>query len=116
MSSKYGNQTVEQLSDALNKAQDKLENKQLELESRERIETLKAQVELIKLEVTQTGAAGLAVLQSELQGISQRLSILGMDRPVAEEEIETESVPAPAGMEQPPMEDAGAPAPEGGFS
>lgn len=82
------NQMIEQLTGQVNEAHDVLDNKKLELESRERIEMAKLQVQL-EIKMAEMGSKeGLALLGHEVAEIQQRLSMLNMSQP-----IETENEP-----------------------
>lgn len=97
-------QVIDQLTEALNSAQSKIDAKTLELESRERIAGMQAQVELIKLKIQQEGNMGLAALQAELTAIGERLSILHQNEAIEQQ---------PASSDAGETETAGAQTPEG---
>lgn len=91
-------QMLEMLTEKLNVAQDKLENKTLELESRERIEMQKLQVQLqIKMAEIDAQDSRL-ILQSEVQQLERRMDMLGQNDPF-ETELENENEMA-AGPDQ----------------
>lgn len=75
-------QMVEQLTQALNDVQDKLDSKTLEIESKERIAAMQAQVELVKTwaQLDQKDAA--LAYQTEYQQLEQRLALLREGQPV----------------------------------
>ncbi len=69
-------QQNEQLVAELNRVTDLLTTKRLELESRERIETLKVQAELIKTEAELSSREGIELLRQEIAAIGRRLAEL----------------------------------------
>lgn len=79
-------QMIQMLTESLNKTQDTIDNKKAELESKERIENLKAENALVLKQVEMGGAANMAVLAKQLEDISQRLAMIGNNQPV---EVET---------------------------
>ncbi|MGE3681959.1 MAG: portal protein [Bdellovibrionales bacterium] len=91
------NQMIEQLTASLNDANEKVNTKVLELESKERIEMKKLEVEVELKRAELDSKEGLALLHSEIEQINQRLALLGVDQP-----IEKESAgPDQAGFSQP---------------
>jgi hypothetical protein len=66
----------EQLAAELNRLTDLLAAKRLELESRERIEALKVQADLIKTEAELSSREGIELLRQEIAAIRQRLAAL----------------------------------------
>lgn len=77
-------QQHELLTKALNEATETINNKKLEIESRERIANLQVQAQLVSTEAKIQGQAALATLQAQLDSINQRLAILNEDKPIAE--------------------------------
>lgn len=100
-------QMIQQLTDQLNKANQKLETKSIELESRERIEMAKVQANL-EIEMAKMGSVeALAMLKAEISQIENRLNILGQNEAIQTEFTEQA---APQGAVPPPQ------TPTGGFS
>jgi hypothetical protein len=84
-------QMIEGLTQKLNEAQDKLENKTLELESKERIEMQKLQVQL-QIAMAQIDAKdSLAMFQAELAQIEGRMALLRFNEPIENETQEQEA-------------------------
>jgi hypothetical protein len=111
-------QMIEQLTAQLHKLQDEKESKLLEIESKERIEfkKLEVQVELKRAELD--AKASHALLDHEIEQINQRQALLHSAEPIPFEEETNENF-AP----QPPIDggesayvDQGANEPTGGFS
>ncbi len=102
------NQMIEQLTGALNDANEKVNTKVLELESRERIENQKIQAQ-IEIEMFKGGSAeALALLKTEIAEIAQRQELLRQHLPIENEnENPAESQQAAPPQDQPPT---------GGFS
>lgn len=73
-----------QLTAALDQATEALNTKKLELESRERIEALKVQADLVKTEAQLASKEGIELLRAEIAAISRRLDVLNVDEPVTE--------------------------------
>jgi len=69
-------QMIEQLTAELNRANDDIKAKRLELESRERIETLKAEVELLKTQAQLGSRNAIETLQAEIRTLGERLQQL----------------------------------------
>jgi hypothetical protein len=76
---------VEQLSQALGEANEKLESKAMEIESKERIETLKIQADLTKTAWTSENVQTVAALMQEVQMLNERLLMLGINQPIETE-------------------------------
>jgi hypothetical protein len=97
---------LEQMTGKLNELQAEREQKLLELESRERIEMkkLEVQVELKRAELDAKDS--LAILNAEIGQLSQRLELLHVNQPINQEESEFATEPAGAiGAESvPPMQ------------
>lgn len=96
-------QMVEQLTQQLNEANSKIDNKTLELESKERIEMAKlenqATIELAKLESKEA----LEILISQIRELDARTKMLGMNQPFPIESNgpETPEFQAPINEQQP---------------
>lgn len=78
-------QQNEQLTAELNRLTELLAGKRLELESRERIEALKVQADLIKTEAQLSSREGIELLRQEIAAIGRRLDMLRAEEPVAEQ-------------------------------
>ncbi len=107
-------QMIEQLTTSLNAAQDQLEGKEMELESKERIAFAQMHVDLMKTMATIDSKEALSAFQGELAHISERLNLLGIQQPIEEEapaQEQTEQTGQPAGMqpEAPEQEPMGQP-------
>jgi Phage P22-like portal protein len=85
-------QQNEQLSQALNQATDDIRTKRMELESRERIEAMKAQTELVKIEAQLSSRENIELLRQEIASLKQTIAVVA-----AEEE---QQQPAMPGQEQ----------------
>lgn len=95
-------QMIEQLTQNLNDANQKIETKTLELESRERIEFAKLQTN-IELEMAKMGSVeSLALLKHEIEQINRRLDLVRIDEPI-EEDFENGGA-GPDGAAMPPVE------------
>jgi hypothetical protein len=81
-------QMVEQLTEKLKEAQEVQEQKLLELESKERIEFKKLEVQLEIERAKLDAKDSLALLNAEIAGIESRLSMLGVNEPIEREESE----------------------------
>ena len=79
-------QMIEQLTQALNVAHDKLDNKADELESKERINASNNEVKLILEAMKHESDASKMLFTHELQAINQRLQLLANNEPVEKEE------------------------------
>lgn len=94
------NQMIEQLTGQLNEKTDLIKTKTIELESKERIEMAKLQVEL-EIELARQGSKeALAMLHAEIGQIESRMNLLKQNTPIEVEpeipqqpEIETEASP-----------------------
>lgn len=86
---------IEQLSKNLNMLHDEREMKLIEIESRERIEfkKLEVQVEIKRAELDQKDS--LALLTNEIESINQRLASLNYQEPVIEDQNEQENFNQP---------------------
>lgn len=87
-------QQNEQLSQALNQATDDLRTKRLEIESRERIEAMKAQTELVKIEAQLSSRENIELLKQEIAALKQTIAA------VAAEQQPEQQQPTMAGQEQ----------------
>jgi hypothetical protein len=108
-------QLIEQLTAKLNESSETIKQKQLELESKERIEMAKletqATIELAKLESTE----GLKILAHQIAEIDQRTKLLGFDQPMERlpQEMDPQALGAPsAGMGEPGLDPTGGVPPE----
>ncbi|MEN6537798.1 MAG: portal protein [Bryobacteraceae bacterium] len=95
------NQMVEQLTQALNQASDEIRTRKYELESRERVEAMKVQAQLIKTQVEAGSREGIELLRQEIAAIDQRLSTLGIDEPVTDEPEMEQPAPGQPTAQQP---------------
>jgi hypothetical protein len=75
----------QQLAAELNRLTDLLASKRLELESRERIEALRVQADLIKTEAQLSSREGIELLRQEIAAIHRRLAELNGPREAPEE-------------------------------
>lgn len=93
------NQMVEQLTAKLNEAHDDISKKRLEIESRERIEFKKLEVELEIERAKLDAKDSLALLNHEISSISERLNLIGMNQPIEEshENLNPQSYGEPVG-------------------
>lgn len=105
-------QMIEMLTQQLNAAQDKIETKTLELESRERIEMQKLQVQ-VELEMAKMGSTeAQMLLKQEIAQLERRMDMLGQNQELNFDE-EQEMAAGPdqqagfAPMEQAPMPTGG---------
>lgn len=87
-------QQNEQLSQALNQATDDLRTKRLEIESRERIEAMKAQTELVKIEAQLSSRENIELLKQEIASLKQTIATVA-----AEEQQQQQQQPIMAGQE-----------------
>lgn len=92
-------QMNQQLTQALNEASKTLETRKLDIESRERIEAMRNQAQLIMTEAKLGSAEGIAMLRAEIQTIGERLALLNIGEPV----VEDEPPPEPQGIPGPEM-------------
>ena len=88
-------QQLEVLTAALNEAVQAVENKQLELESRERIESMKAQVEIAKEAARIGSTESLEQLRQELAVISKMLEAQRQERQQEMDRLVQQSEPTP---------------------
>jgi len=72
------------LTEALNDASEIIKNKRLELESRERIEAMKAELAVLKMAVELDSKEATVMLQAQLAELNQRQALLNEDQPVVE--------------------------------
>lgn len=77
----YG-QMIDQLTAQLNEANKKIENKTIEIESRERIENQKLEVQILLKQAEMQGGMAMATLQAELAAINKRLMMLDINQPI----------------------------------
>lgn len=84
-------QQNEQLSQALNQATDDIRTKRLEIESRERIEAMKAQTELVKIEAQLSSRENIELLKQEIASLKQTIATVA---------AEEQQQPIMAGQEQ----------------
>lgn len=78
-------QIINQLMDEREKLSSGVELKRLELESRERIAAIQAQVDLAKTEATLTSKENIELLYSEIEQIKSNIAALAAPEPVAAE-------------------------------
>lgn len=91
------NQMIEQLTAQLNDANGKIETKALELESRERIEMAKLQMNA-EIELAKLGSAeAIELLRSEISQIEGRLNLLRQHEPVDQDSQIKNQPPGPEG-------------------
>jgi hypothetical protein len=81
------NQMIEQLTAALNQANEKVDRKTLELESKERIEYQKLQVQMLIEEMKLQSMDSRTAFQAELSQIERRLDLLNQNKPIQESEM-----------------------------
>lgn len=77
-------QMIEQLTGKLNEASDTIQQKRIELESKERIEFKKLEVQLEIARAQLDAKDSLALLNAEIGSIEQRLSLLNSHVPIAD--------------------------------
>lgn len=81
------NQVIEVLTQKLNESQDKIENKTLELESKERIALAQIQAQL-QIKMAELGSKeSIVLLQAQIQEIENRMALLNANIPVGEETV-----------------------------
>ena len=73
---------IENLTNSLNEASDKLESKDKDLESNERIAFAKLQVELLKEAAKLESQESRALFVSEIKNLDKRLQIVGFNEPI----------------------------------
>lgn len=76
------NQMIEALTQTLNEATDQIKTKKMELETKERIEMKKLEVDLALKEMDLKGAAANEIFFAELQRINKRLELLDINQPI----------------------------------
>lgn len=81
-------QMIEQLTQTVHQLQDEADQKTKELESRERIELEKINAQITLKSMELEGAASHALLVSELKGINDRLSLLNINQPVDNSQVD----------------------------
>lgn len=81
-------QMIEMLTNQLNEASDTIKNKKMELESKERIEFSKMEVDLKKEAIKYQGQAALISLKEEILDINRRLELLNINAPIDEQNYE----------------------------
>lgn len=94
-------QVIERLTQALNEAHDRMDAKEMELASKERIAAMQAQVELLKTWATLDQKDAHVALQAELEQIQQRLLLLGQNQLIEEEHPESQPTASDAPAEPP---------------
>ena len=97
------NQLIEQLTGKLNEAQDTIDHKLIEIESKERIEMKKLEVELEIKRAELDAKDSLAVLNAEIAQIQNRLSLLRMDEPLEDPSQEPQQFAPQDGGQDPAM-------------
>lgn len=75
-------QMIEKLTENLHQAHDDMDKKRMELESRERIEFKKLEVELEIERAKLDAKDSLAILNAEIAQLNQRMQLVGFDRPM----------------------------------
>lgn len=104
-------QMVEQLTGKLHEAHDTIDQKRLELESKERIEMAKIQAD-IEMTMAKLGSQeSLELLRQEIAQIEQRLGLLKFNEPI---QNESQEIAPPSGGAPGADMDGGAPNPTGG--
>lgn len=78
-------QMIQQLTEQLSQASEALKTKSMELESKERIEFAKLEVDLKKELLKQQGQAALATYQAELEDVNRRLQLLDINEPIEQD-------------------------------
>jgi len=99
------NQMIQQLTEKLNIAHDKIDNKTLELESRERIEFAKIEADIQKTLAQIDSKESITLLQQEVASVRHRLELLDYSAPIEGAE--------PQGYPQDQMEGHGGEMPAG---
>lgn len=103
---------VEDLTTQLHKVHDERDQKLLELESKERIEFKKLEVQLEIERAKLDAKDSLALLSAEISGIENRLKMLNVGIPMDAEQQQMDQAQAPQGMppqEMPPQQMPGGP-------
>jgi len=75
-------QMIQQLTEKLNEQNELVNTKRMELESKERIEFAKMEVDLKKELLKQSAPGSLALLEQEIAQINKRLELLDIDQPI----------------------------------
>jgi hypothetical protein len=86
-------QVVEQLTQKLNEATEEKNRKLIEIESKERIEFAKMEVDLKKEMIKAQSQYANEALLSELADIQARLNLLGINRPISEDFEQSQEIP-----------------------
>ena len=97
---------IEGLTEQLNKSQDKLDNKMLELESKERIELLKLETDLKKTLLKEDAADSRQLLNAQMREIDMNQKSLNMRSATRQAEAQE-----PAGPPQQNQQPIGGPSP-----
>jgi len=84
------------LTKELTAAAETIQTKKLELESKERINALQVQSQLLIAEAKVRGEASLALLTAMIADIQNRLTLLNEGKPVVEEQAPAPQAPSPA--------------------
>lgn len=90
---------IEMLTQQLNAATETINTKQMELESKERIAALQAQVELIKVEAQLNSKEAQALLQAEMQGIKAQLDVMMQGQAMEAQQAQVSQDPSAAAPE-----------------
>lgn len=88
-------QMIDQLSQRLNQTTEIIKNKTMELQSKERIEALKAETELRRTMMIIQGKSAQTVFESEIEQLENRLELLGNNVPIAPPPTQNSSAPGP---------------------
>lgn len=80
-------QQNEQLSQALNQATDDLRTKRLEIESRERIEAMKAQTELVKIEAQLSSRENIELLKQEIAALKSTIAAVAAEQQPEQQQL-----------------------------
>lgn len=80
-------QQNEQLSQALNQATDDLRTKRLEIESRERIEAMKAQTELVKIEAQLSSRENIELLKQEIAALKATIAAVAAEQQPEQQQL-----------------------------
>jgi hypothetical protein len=108
-------QLIEQLTGQLNELQSEKEQKLLELESRERIEFKKLEVQLEIKRAELDAKDSHALLSAEIAQVNERLNLLHMDQPI-DPEVPQQFASQDGGQDPAMSSDAFVNEPTGGFS
>lgn len=106
-------QLIDQLTQKLNESTEVIKTKSLELESRERIEFAKMEVDMKKELLKANAPMSMAILNKEIEHINQRLGLLNFDQTIDSEMNESgfQSGAAPQQQMQEPQQPTGGPSP-----